>query len=98
MLRLADFDSAQLVEGAPQGTVRWAPNDAYAQAHGNKPEYAGRVRGVSKNIRLVRGYIHSYYILSQSRSQTSTLPAVVLEMIERALQEKEQEIEERLVK
>ena len=61
MMRLADSDPAELVEGAPQGTVRWAPNDAYAQAHGNKPEYAGRVRGVSKNILPVRGYIHSYY-------------------------------------
>jgi hypothetical protein len=49
MMRLADFDPAELVEG-PEGMVRWTPNDAYAQAHGNKSEYAGRVRGVSKNI------------------------------------------------
>jgi hypothetical protein len=60
MQRLEDSDPAALVEG-PEGTIRWAPNDAYAQAHGNKPEYAGRVRGVSKNILPVRGHIHSYY-------------------------------------
>ena len=52
---------AESVDGPP-GTVRWAPNDAYAQAHSNKPEYAGRVRGVSKNTLPVRGNIHSYYI------------------------------------
>jgi hypothetical protein len=54
MRRLEDSDPAALVEG-PEGTIRWAPNDAYAQAHGNKPEYAGRVRGVSKNILPVSG-------------------------------------------
>jgi hypothetical protein len=63
MKRLADSDPAELEEG-PEGMVRWAPNDAYAQAHGNKPEYTGRVRGESKNILLVRGYIHIYYISS----------------------------------
>ena len=52
---------AESVDGQPR-TVRWASNDAYAQAHGNKPEYAGRVRGVSKNIMPVQGNIHSYYI------------------------------------
>jgi hypothetical protein len=56
MIRLTDFDLAKQVEGL-EGTVRWALNDAYAPAHGNKPEYAGRVRGVSKNILLVRGHI-----------------------------------------
>jgi hypothetical protein len=60
MRRLEDSDPAALVEG-PEGTIRWAPNDAYAQAHCNKPEYAGRVRGVSKGILPVRGQIHSYY-------------------------------------
>ena len=98
MLRLADFDPAELVEGVPQGMVRWAPNNAYAQVNGNKPKYAGRICGVSKNIRPVRRYIHSYYTPSQSRSQTSTPPVVVSEMIEIALQEKEQEIEEQLAK
>jgi hypothetical protein len=60
MRRLEDSDPAALVEG-PEGMIRWAPNDAYAQAHGNKSKYAGRVRGVSKNILPVRGHIHSYY-------------------------------------
>jgi hypothetical protein len=54
MRRLEESDPAALVEG-PDGTIRWAPNDAYTQAHGNKPEYAGRVRGVSKNILLGAG-------------------------------------------
>jgi hypothetical protein len=47
MERLAEFDPAKSVKGSP-GTV-WL-DDAYAQAHGNKPEYAGRVHGVSNNI------------------------------------------------
>jgi hypothetical protein len=67
MIRLADSDPAEQVEG-PDEMVRWAPNDAYAQAHSNKSEYVGRVRGVSKNILPVRGHICSYYTLSQSRS------------------------------
>jgi hypothetical protein len=65
MIRLADSDPAKLVEGL-EGTIRWAPNDAYAQAHGNKLEYAGRVRGMSKNILPVQGHIHSYYISSSN--------------------------------
>jgi hypothetical protein len=63
MTRLVNSDPAALVKG-PKGTIRWAPNDAYAQAHGNKLEYAGHVRGVSKNILSVQGHIHSYYTLS----------------------------------
>ena len=102
MKRLADSNPAELVEGAPQGTIWWALNDAYAQAHGNKPEYVGRVRGVSKNILPVWGYIYSYYTPSQSRSQIATPPTIVSKMIERAIYEKEwqhkQEIEELLVK
>jgi hypothetical protein len=97
---LVDFDSAELVEG-PEGMVRWAPNDAYAQGHGNKPKNAGRVRGVSKNILPVRGNIHTYYTSSQARSQN--VPTVVIsEMIESTLQAKEeqhkQEIEKLLAK
>jgi hypothetical protein len=67
-----------------------------------KPEYVGRVSSVSKNILPVREHIHSYYTLSQVRSQNATPSAVVLEMIERAIQLKEehhkQEIEELLAK
>ncbi|XP_059448234.1 uncharacterized protein LOC132179516 [Corylus avellana] len=64
-----------------EGTVRWAPNDAYAQAHGNKPEYAGRVRQVGPYILPVRGNIHSYYTPSQARSQ-NPVNSTVAEMIE----------------
>jgi hypothetical protein len=95
MERLAESDPTESVEGPP-GTLRWTPDDAYAQAHGNKPEYAGRVRGVSKNILPVRGNIHSYYTPSQARSQNAPPPAVFSEMIVKTLEVKEQEMEERL--
>jgi hypothetical protein len=49
MKSLQATDSAALVDGTWE-LIRWALEDAYAQAHGNKPEYAGCVRGVSKNI------------------------------------------------
>ena len=67
MIQLADSNPGESVEG-PQGMVRWVPNDAYAQAHNNKPEYADRVWSVSKNILPMRGNIHTYYTPSQSRS------------------------------
>jgi hypothetical protein len=57
-----------------KGIVRWAPNDAYAQALENKPEYVGRVRQVGLNILTVWGSIHSYYTSSQSRSQNQATP------------------------
>jgi hypothetical protein len=91
MRRLEDSDPAALVEG-PEGTIRWAPNDAYAQAHGNKPEYAGRVRGVSKNILPVRGHIHSYY----TPRPNATPPPVVEEMIQSALALREQQLREEI--
>jgi hypothetical protein len=91
MRRLEDSDPAALVEG-PEGTIRWAPNDAYAQAHGNKPEYAGRVRGVSKNFLPVRGYIHTYY----TPRPNATPPAVVEEMIQSALALREQQMREEM--
>ena len=69
MMRLADFDPAELVEG-PEGTVQWAPNNAYVQAHGNKPEYMGCVRGVSKNIPPVQ-WINPFLL--------HTIPGEVLE-------------------
>jgi hypothetical protein len=91
MQRLEESDPAALVQG-PKGTIRWAPNDAYAQAHGNKPEYAGRVRGVSKNILPVRGHIHSYY----TPRPNATPPAVVAEMIQSAIQLREQQLREEM--
>jgi hypothetical protein len=75
MKQLTESDPVESVEGPP-GTLWWTPDNAYAQAHGNKPEYAGRVRVVSKNILLVRGNIHSYYTPSQARSHNAPPPAV----------------------
>ena len=99
MEQLAELDPAELAKGPP-GTLRWTPNDAYTQAHGNKLEYAGRVRGVSKNIMPMRGYIHSYYTPSQTRSHNAPPSAVIFEMIQKALEKKneqhKQNIEERM--
>ena len=96
MEQLAESDIAESVEGPPR-TLRWAPNDAYTQAHGNKPEYAGRVRVVSKNILPVRGNIHSYYTPSQARAQNAPPSAILSEMITKALAERnEQHKHERL--
>jgi hypothetical protein len=39
-LQVTDF--AAQVDG-PWGLIRWAPDDAYAQAHSNKPKYVGHV-------------------------------------------------------
>jgi hypothetical protein len=63
-------------------TIRWAPNDAFVQALGNKPKYAGRVRKMGPNILPVQGIIHSYYTPSQSRSQ-NTCNSIVSQMAER---------------
>ena len=67
MEQLAESDPVESKEGSP-GTLWWTPDDAYTQAHSNKPEYASRVCGVSKNILPVWGNIHSYYTPSQARS------------------------------
>ncbi|XP_059434867.1 uncharacterized protein LOC132167849 [Corylus avellana] len=70
-----------------EGTVKWAPNDAYAQAHGNKPEYAGRVRQLGSGILPVRGSIRSYYTPSQARSEnTSQYSMISQETLDRALE------------
>jgi hypothetical protein len=73
-----------------EGTVRWAPNDAYSQAIGNKPEYAGRVCQVGPNVLPVRGTIHSYYKPVEPRSQTSGSAGVsrIIEAALKAQQEK----------
>ena len=99
MERLVEFDTVESIDWPP-GTVRWALDDAYAQAQGNKPEYTSRVHGVSKNILPARGHIHSYYTPSQERSQNAPPSVVISEMIEKALEVKDeqykQEMEERL--
>jgi hypothetical protein len=96
---LAEFDPIESIDGL-QGTVQWAPNDAYAQTHDNKPEYAGRVRGVSKNILPVQSNIHLYYTPSQARSKNAPPSVVIFEMIEKVVQVKKgqhkQEMEEHL--
>ncbi|XP_059440780.1 uncharacterized protein LOC132173327 [Corylus avellana] len=68
-----------------EGTVRWAPNDAFAQAMGNKPEYAGRVRMAGPNILPVRGTIHSYYTPSQARSGNVRYSTISQDTLDRAL-------------
>jgi hypothetical protein len=93
MQKLEESDPAALVEG-PEGMIRWALNDAYAQAHGNKLEYAGCVHGVSKNILPVRGHIHSYY--TPRPNATPPTPAVVSEMIQSAIELKEQQLREEM--
>ena len=99
MERLTESDPTESAEGPP-GTLRWTPNDAYAHAYGNKPEYAGRVRGVSKNILPAWGSIHSYYTPSQVRSQNAPPSAVISEMISEALimrdEQHKQEMEDHL--
>jgi hypothetical protein len=99
MEQLEEFDPTKSVKGSSQ-TVRWTPDDAYTQAHGNNPEYAGHVRGVNKNILLVRGYIHFYYTPSQVRSQNTPPLVVISEIIKKSLEVKEeqhkQEMGERL--
>jgi hypothetical protein len=85
MTKLIPTDPAAL-SSVTQGTVRWASNDAYAQAHDNKPEYAGRVRQVGPNILPVRETIHSYYKPSQARSQSSRHSTISQEVLDRALE------------
>ncbi|KAC1299283.1 hypothetical protein FH972_027141 [Carpinus fangiana] len=68
-----------------EGTVRWVPNNAYSQAIGNKPEYAGQVRQVGPNILPICGSIHLYYRPVQPRS-LNPKSVVVSQMIEAAFQ------------
>ena len=70
MLELMPNDLAA-VQSVTEGTVRWCPGDAYSQALGNKPEYAGRVRQAGPGIRPVRGSTRTYYTPSQPRSQNT---------------------------
>jgi hypothetical protein len=89
MVMLMPTDSADS-SSVTQGTVRWRHDDAYAQAFGNKPEYASRVRQVGPNIWLVRGSIRSYHTPSQPHSQNQGQAVFPQEMfaseMERALE------------
>jgi hypothetical protein len=55
----------------------------YAQAHGNKLEYVGRVCQVGLNILPVHGSIHSYYKPVQSRSQNLGSSVVAMQIVEK---------------
>jgi hypothetical protein len=87
MKSLQVTDSAAQIDG-PWGSIRWASDDAYTQAHGNKLEYARHVRGVSKNILPGRGNSRSYYTPSQARAQNLGNSVVVSQMIETALEKR----------
>jgi hypothetical protein len=54
-----------------EGTVRWAPNDAYEHAL-ERPEYARRVWQVGPNVTPVRGKRFSYRARSQGGSSKGT--------------------------
>ena len=73
-----------------EGTVRWAPNDAYSQAINNKPEYTGRVCQIGPNVRPMRGTAHSYYTPVEPQCQTSGSVGVsqMIEVTLEAQQEK----------
>jgi Holliday junction resolvasome RuvABC endonuclease subunit len=74
MKELLPNDSAA-TSSITDGTIRWAPGDAYALAMDNKLEYAGRVRGIGSGIQPVKGSTVKYYTPA-TRSQT-TLQSVV---------------------
>ena len=66
MKELIPTDLAALLS-VTKGTVRWAPNDAYAQALGNKPKYTGKVRQVGQNVLLCgAAYTHTIHRPKQS--------------------------------
>jgi hypothetical protein len=71
--------------------VQWAPDDTYAQAHGNKPKYVGHVRGVNKNILPGQGNSCSYHTLSQARAQNLRSSTVISQIIEKALEAKSEQ-------
>jgi len=85
MEELLPTDPAAL-SSVTDGTVRWAPNYAYAQAYYNKPKYVGKVRQVGPNILPVQGSIHSYDTPSQAWSQNSKHSKVSQEFLDRALE------------
>ena len=61
MKKLLPNDSAVTLSIA-EGTIRQTPDDAYAQAIGKKPEYAGRVRGIGSGKKPVKGTALKYYM------------------------------------
>ena len=57
------------------GTIRWAPGNAYALAIENKLEYVGRVRGIGNGIQPVKGTTLKYY--TPTTHSQMTLQSVV---------------------
>jgi hypothetical protein len=90
MLELMPNDLAA-VSSVTEGTVRWCPGDAYSQALGNKPEYAGRVRQVGPGILPVRGSTQTYYTPSQSRTQNTGDSSHMAERIRELETERDQQ-------
>jgi hypothetical protein len=79
------------VSSVTEGTVRWCPGDAYSQALGNKPEYAGRVRQVGPGPLPVRGSTRTYYTPSQSRTQNTNDSSHMAERIRELEMERDQQ-------
>jgi hypothetical protein len=90
MLELMPNDPAA-VSSVTEGTVRWCPGDAYSQALGNKPEYAGRVRQVGPGPLPVRGSTRTYYTPSQSRTQNTSDSSHMAERIRELETERDQQ-------
>jgi hypothetical protein len=90
MLELMPNDLAA-VSSVTEGTVRWCPGDAYSQALGNKPEYAGRVKQVGPGILPVRGSTQTYYTPSQSRTQNTGDSSHMAERIRELETERDQQ-------
>ncbi|XP_059450785.1 uncharacterized protein LOC132181549 [Corylus avellana] len=56
-----------------KGTIKWAPNDAFAQAIGNKPEYAGRFGWLDQIFCLCKGpYAHTIHSHRHGQKTPST--------------------------
>jgi hypothetical protein len=79
------------VSSVTEGTVRWCPGDAYSQALGNKPEYAGRVRQVGPGPLPIRGSTRTYYTPSQSRTQNTSDASHMVERIRELETERDQQ-------
>jgi hypothetical protein len=90
MLELMPNDPAA-ASSVTEGTVRWCPGDAYSQALGNKPEYAGRVRQVGPGPLPVRGSTRTYYTPSQSRTQNTSDSSHMVERIRELETERDQQ-------
>jgi hypothetical protein len=90
MLELMPNDPVAVLS-VTEGTVKWCPGDAYSQALGNKPEYAGRVRQVGPGPLPVRGSTRTYYTPSQSWTQNTSDSSHMAERIRELETERDQQ-------